>query len=288
MLRRSLTILTVASVLGLTGITTPSVAQDPAPGAETPQTFRHVAAGEATDYGYKLFLPDGYTPDAAGGFPLIYNHHGAGGNGSNLGQIGGAAVLVRGQADFPFIVLSPQVPRNPDWNIVPEALLALLDDVASLHNVDETRIYMTGFSQGGFLTWVLGMMEPERFAALAPVAGGTNLMSLCRAMRSVGVPCGAAPDTVIDACVLTDVPIWAFHGSADTIVRPLEAQTYVDALASCSGNAQMTLTPGLGHSTGPAYVGGALVDWFASHQRAPEATAVDAGDKLATTWGGLR
>jgi polyhydroxybutyrate depolymerase len=48
---------------------------------------------------------------------------------------------------------------------------ALIDDVIIRFNVDERRMYASGFSNGASMTFRVGRELSERFAAIAPVAG---------------------------------------------------------------------------------------------------------------------
>jgi polyhydroxybutyrate depolymerase len=50
-------------------------------------------------------------------------------------------------------------------------LRLMLDDVPRKARVDETRIYMTGFSNGAAMTYQFALAHPEKMAAIAPVAG---------------------------------------------------------------------------------------------------------------------
>ena len=56
---------------------------------------------------------------------------------------------------------------NRDLKLVDEALTSL----RSTYNVDDDRIYATGFSNGGMFTYLLWAERPGVFAAYAPVAG---------------------------------------------------------------------------------------------------------------------
>ncbi len=84
---------------------------------------------------------------------------------------GGALPKLLETQDYPFIVVSPQSDEG-GWD--PDALNALLDEVIAQYHVDEERVYVTGFSMGGFGTWTLAEAHPERFAAIAPICGGGN------------------------------------------------------------------------------------------------------------------
>ena len=48
----------------------------------------------------------------------------------------------------------------------------LIDDIGTLVNVDEQRVFATGISNGGVFSHRLGMELADRIAAIAPVAGG--------------------------------------------------------------------------------------------------------------------
>lgn len=71
----------------------------------------------------------------------------------------------------------------------------IIDEVLEEYNVDATRIYLTGLSRGGFGTWGIASKIPERFAAIAPIAGNT-----------LGVT---------DFEALLDLPIWTAHNPED-------------------------------------------------------------------------
>ena len=196
-------------------------------------------------YDYLLFLPKGY--EAQEQWPMILFLHGAGERGSNLEYVKrhGVARIVEEQQDFPFIVASPQCPRGQYWSV--PSLSALLDEVSSTYRVDPSRVYLTGLSMGGYGTWRLAAAQPHRFAAVAPICGGGN------------------PE---EACNLKDLPVWAFHGARDTVVRLSESEEMVEALKACGGNVQFTVYPEADHdSWTQTYNNPALYDWFLEHRR---------------------
>src|SRR5258708_31816504 len=80
--------------------------------------------------------------------------------------------VVEGWPDCPFIVASPQCPIDSIWLYQLDTLNMLLDDLISKYAIDPARIYLTGLSLGGYGTWYLATLYPERFAAIAPVCGG--------------------------------------------------------------------------------------------------------------------
>jgi polyhydroxybutyrate depolymerase len=96
---------------------------------------------------------------------------------------------------------------RPDQTTDREFVRRLLDRLEADRCIDRQRVYATGFSNGGFLTSLLGCQLADRFAALAPVAGAFDLG-------------GCAP---ADA-----VPILFLYGSSDTVVPPDRIRTGVD------------------------------------------------------------
>jgi polyhydroxybutyrate depolymerase len=63
---------------------------------------------------------------------------------------------------------------------------ALLDTLIASHAIDTTRIYATGMSNGGFMSFRLACELSERIAAIAPVAA-TMTIDVCQPTRSVPI-----------------------------------------------------------------------------------------------------
>lgn len=78
-----------------------------------------------------------------------------------------------------------------------KAIVSLIKDTCSKSNVDPNRVYLIGLSQGAVATWDLLARHRDMFAAAVPIAG-------------VG--------DVSKAEIYADIPIYAFHGNADTTV----------------------------------------------------------------------
>ena len=88
------------------------------------------------------------------------------------------------------------MPGTPD--LVQGRAAGLLDEITANYAVDTNRIYLTGLSMGGYGTWDLGLTHPERFAAIVPVCGGGEVITV---MLSAEKRAGAE-----------DLGVWAFHG----------------------------------------------------------------------------
>lgn len=197
---------------------------------------------------YLLSLPEDY--ESKDKWPLILFLHGAGERGDNLDRVKvhGPPKLIAAGQKLPFIVVSPQCPKERWWNAV--ELTALLDEIVEKHNVDESRIYVTGLSMGGFGTWSLSMYAPKRFAAIAPICGGGD--------RQFGK-------------YLKDIPAWIFHGAKDSAVPVERSIEMAESIRDKGGDPKLTIYPEANHdSWTETYANPELYKWFLSHQKPEE------------------
>ncbi len=196
---------------------------------------------------YWLYLPPDYEQRDA--WPLLLFLHGAGERGSdlNLVQRHGPPRLINEGRDFPFVVVSPQCPAGRWWE--PFELAALVDAIVQQHRIDESRLYVTGLSMGGFGTWALAAHQPQRFAAIAPICGG-------------GEP--------IVARLVASTPAWVFHGAKDPVVPVERSRQMVRAMENAGGQVRFTIYPDAGHDAWTeTYADPELYEWLLQHQRNP-------------------
>ncbi|MDX1992851.1 MAG: prolyl oligopeptidase family serine peptidase [bacterium] len=206
----------------------------------------------ATRLDYLLSLPEGYD-ETDERWPLMLFLHGAGERGADLEAVKrhGPPKRLEQKNDLPFIVVSPQCAIGRWWSDYTETLIALLDDIISRYAVDTRRVYLTGLSMGGFGTWHLAYLYPQRFAAVVPICGG---------MPWYVEPADAAE-------VLKDKPLWVFHGDKDEIVPISESQQMVAALKAAGSAVKFTIYPETGHNSWTkTYDNPELYDWFLAHQ----------------------
>ncbi len=107
--------------------------------------------------------------------PLLVVLHGHGGNMREATQRWQAAAQKMGM-----ILLAPQGTHKMgeekfDWgrnlDEIEENILDAINKVMDEHKVDDRRVVLAGFSQGGWITWSLGMRNPDTFCGLIPVCG---------------------------------------------------------------------------------------------------------------------
>jgi polyhydroxybutyrate depolymerase len=67
-------------------------------------------------------------------------------------------------------------------------LIGLIDQVAAVANIDRSRVYFVGFSNGGFMAYKLACEHSEHIAAIAILAGSTfKNPADCKAQNKVSV-----------------------------------------------------------------------------------------------------
>jgi len=108
----------------------------------------------------------------------------------------------------------------------------------------EDRVYLMGFSMGGYGTWQLAMSIPNMVAAIVPICGGGMYWNAGRLMN---------------------VPVWAFHGKEDALVYVEESEKMVRAVNKNGGKAKLTIYPECGHdSWSETYKNPEVFEWLLS------------------------
>lgn len=197
---------------------------------------------------YLLQIPGEARADPQARWPLILFLHGAGERGTDLEVIArhGIPAVAPTMDPLPFIAASPQCPHGMYWTELTALLGRLLDELEETQPIDPDRIYVTGMSMGGFGTWKLIAETPERFAAAAVVCGGGRPSWTPR---------------------LAQLPIWVFHGSDDTVVRPDHSIQMVAALQELGAPVRFTLYDHVGHDSWTrAYADPELYAWLLRHR----------------------
>jgi predicted peptidase len=188
--------------------------------------------------------------------------HGSGGLGTNnLNQIAGGNTngthlwtRPEMQTRHPAFVVAPQLPPGNRWD-APGASMAsyallLIELLAGLREefpIDSNRLYLVGQSLGGFGTWDLIIKSPPLFAAAVPLCGG-------------GDPTRAS--------VISNLPIWAFHGGKDQTVSANESTVMVAALRALGSGVKYTEYPEIGHDVWTvAFTDADLPEWLFAQRR---------------------
>ena len=190
---------------------------------------KYTYTNEDTTLPYRLILPKDY--DESKEYSLLFFFHGAGerGNDNELQFFHCVQYLADNMPET--IIVAPQCPEGEQWvdtpwangaysiEAVPEsdqmiAVMELLEQLKTEYSVDTDRIYASGISMGGFGTWDVMMRHNDVFAAAIAVCGGGDISQ---------------------AENLVDVPLFVFHGDADTAVPVSGSRDTVQAIKDAGG-----------------------------------------------------
>jgi poly(3-hydroxybutyrate) depolymerase len=157
-------------------------------------------AGTPRDY--ILELPEGYDENRP--YRVVFGWHPRGGSAEQVANgFGGGFYGLERLAEGSAIFVSPEGIdagwANPGGRDI-AFLDAMLERLESELCIDESRIFSTGFSYGGMMSFAVGCARGDVFRAIAPMAGA-----------------------LYSGCVDADasIAVLGFHGTTDTVV-PLE------------------------------------------------------------------
>ncbi|MEP7214450.1 MAG: prolyl oligopeptidase family serine peptidase [Acidobacteriota bacterium] len=223
------------------------------------------------EYKFRIFVPANH--DTSKPIPVMLYLHGSGARGEdNQSQVDGLRDFVREHPErFPFVIVLPQCRPELFWaGEMMDQAIAALDQTVKEFNADPDRLYLAGYSMGGFGVWQTAVTYPNKFAALVPIAGGIKpqgpLPAEQKAMLSDAVRKAADSDDPYKgfADAIGNTPVWVFHGGTDDVVKPEGSRQMVATLkANGNPNVRYTEFENVGHdSIGNAFNEPGLFEWL--------------------------
>ncbi len=215
---------------------------------ESHEFFWFDSQGKKRSWPFLCYQPSDFQTETE--VPLLVFLHGAGERGTDLSLVKkhGPPKLIDQGEDFPFVVISPQCPKNQWWAMRENVhgIAQLVQHIQAEYSIDTARTYLTGMSMGGYGSWAIAAEYPEMFAAIVPICGGADLDN---------------------ANLLKQTPAWAFHGQEDEIVPVLRSQEIVDAIEKIDGDARLTIYDNVEHDSWSAtYANPDVYQWLLTHE----------------------
>jgi poly(hydroxyalkanoate) depolymerase family esterase len=153
----------------------------------------------------------------------------------------------------------------------PSILAAVVQQAAAIHPVDQSRIYVAGASAGGAMASILAAIYPDIFAGLA-ISAGAEFKAATSFFEGLAALKRGGPDPVRQGQLAFEamreglgrnhrrrMPMIVFHGSADELVNPTNAEQAVAQwretnalLAAENGESALSLTERIVPGTVPA------------------------------------
>ena len=199
---------------------------------------------------YMEYLPSSFSPTKK--YPLIIQLHGAGGRGFGdfEGYMNEYSIIrnLKQKEKFEFIVIAPHCIEDT-WFDIFEQLKDFIQNMVCLPYVDQSRIYLSGVSMGGYTSWQVLMSMPNLFSAAIICCGGGMYWNAGR----------------------IKTPVWAFHGLKDTVVFPEESLKMVNAVNCCGGKAKITLYENDDHNCWDStYSNEQVFEWLLTNKKGKE------------------
>lgn len=271
----------LAALLGLVLIV--AGCSSPPPSFGTGTSVHHLTVG-GHERGYRLHRPDGLPASA----PLVVMMHGVSGSAAQVEKDDHWDDLADSAK---FLVAYPDGLGNA-WNVDGETccgragregvddvgfIRAVVADIARNLGIDPARVYATGMSNGGIMSYTLACTT-DVFAAIGPVAGVQ--LNACRSPRPASVihihgtaddlvPYGGGPGfSVINGPPIPDVN--AFWRNVDQCGAPAATTDgpVTTSTAGCPDNRGVVLiTIDQGGHDWPPFAAQTLWDFFAAHPR---------------------
>ena len=229
-------------LLLLLGFTFPTSAQ---------QTINESIIHDGIQRNYIVYIPEIY--DGSSAVPLVLNFHGYGSNATQQMFYGDFRDIADTEG---FLLVHPEGTLsngNQFWNVgfpgTTSSTIddvgfteALIDELANLYTINLDRVYATGMSNGGFMSFLLACQLSEKIAAIASVTGSMTL------------------DTYANCSAQHPTPVLQIHGTNDSVV-PYDGnitwiQSIVDVISYwvnyniCETNPIITTFPDLDPSDG--------------------------------------
>ena len=194
---------------------------------------------------YTLYVPEDYSPDKP--MPLIVALHGGYGQGYEY-----VWTWLRPARSHGYVVLAPKSLGNT-WDMTvdstdTQSVLRMLSEVTNEYSIDLARVYLTGLSDGGIFTYILGLEQSQLFRGLAPIAGVLH----------------PAVDPMLRQGRGKDTPMLVIHGVQDFIFPVAFTRQTSDLLQKIGYQVTYKELPEWGHAYPYSINERMVLPWFES------------------------
>ncbi len=194
-------------------------------GANKQDLTRRPLGTSYANFAYFEHLPLDYGEETGEKPPLLIYFHGSGANleftestdplismDAIIENYGIPKLIEDGQWDnnLPFVVLAPHIGSLQSPSLK-DRVDAFLEYAIHTYDIDINRVYLTGWSSGGYISSAHAVEFPDKIAAIAPIASGLSI---------------EIEDLPEHFCNIEQVPVWLFHGTGDQVtpfVRSIRA-----------------------------------------------------------------
>jgi phospholipase/carboxylesterase len=196
--------------------------------------------------GFSVYVPEYYTADRE--WPLVVALHGGSGDGRNF-----LWSWLRDARSLGAILVAPTA-TGSTWALMGEDadtanLARILDSVRSRWNIDDTKLLLTGMSDGGTFCYVTGLESASPFTHLAPVAATFHPLMA----------------EMVDAERLRGLPVYVVHGRLDWMFPVQVARQTRDLLSAAGADVTYRELEDLSHCY-PREMNAPILKWLAGER----------------------
>lgn len=183
---------------------------------------------------FRVIIPEGDL--SSNPRPLVMTLHGASSGNPDAHKNTGC-FAEEGFAAIDPIIISPNG-GNLNWIELPNQVLvlSLFDLAINYLPVDETKVVVNGYSNGGNGAWFYGETQPSVVTASIPMASSYNTFNPEGEARRI------------------NVPMYVIHGENDELFPLQQTQDWVEATRSAGTDITFEVAPGLTHNEPCSYV----------------------------------
>ncbi len=181
-------------------------------------------------------------------YPVLFFLHGAPQRSQNFEKLKNVELpllLEKKELKLPMLTVAPLCPEGQMWDA--KELDQIYMKIKKEHNIDESRVYLTGFSMGGFGSLKWAKDSEIKFAAIIAVCSGGSIFL---------------------AEYLKDTPIWFWHGKDDNIIEFEKTFNLYNKLKKLGSEVKITAMEHEGHKIwDKVYRDPEIYEWLLSHKR---------------------
>ena len=204
--------------------------------ADNQMINKSIDTGNGEMLNYWLYIPENATDN----MPLIVYLHGGSCRGDDINLLMQKEGLCKWLnenkiTNIPAYIVFPQLSSKykSGWVQNANGVKQLIEDIVKRYKINTDKISLTGHSMGGTGTLNIAAKYPRLFSCIAPMSGSMDNVT----------------DEAISA--LSSMPVWAFTGDSDTVVKPEKSQLIIDAIKDYGGIIKTTVFEDCNHETVP-------------------------------------
>ncbi len=201
-------------------------------------SIRTVAYPDGVERPFHVYVPEKYRAGAP--MPVLIHMHGGISRAELIpeeGMIGYRDWWTEQADEWGFMVVFPLGQRGSEWWTENGAggVHRILSELKRDLNVDENRVFATGFSDGGSGAFYFAMTHPTFFAAFIPLNGHPAVAS-------------GASGRQLYLVNMRNRPLYIVNTQEDSLYPTVAVLPYLEEMIRAGAQLRFTTYPGIGHS----------------------------------------